>query len=319
MSSNTTTPEPTSPAKATSSPRRRRAIAVPAALTAAAALTLLTACGSATPDLSAEVAPVAATSPTPAVVPYTGQPVNVPIPEGAAGVTITAVGGGGGGFGSDNQGGSLGAQVTGEIPLSAGEQLIVSVGQEGRNIKTDNNSTPGGWGGLGGSGGAGGHANGVATAASGGGASTVQLVQSPTSTATVLVAGGGGGAATGYSQNLGPAGGNAGTNVNGATATGDAGHHDSQGGAAGAAGAAAAPAGTAGTVVAWMYGIGGGGGGGLLGGLGGAGGGTGHQGGGGGAGSSMFEPSLLTNGAIAVAPGQFSSVNGQVTVAWTMS
>jgi hypothetical protein len=97
MSSKTATPEPASPVNVKSILRRRRAIAVTAALTATAASTLLTACGSAAPDLSAQVAAVAATSSDPAVIPCTRSAVNVPIPEGATGVTITAIGGGGSG------------------------------------------------------------------------------------------------------------------------------------------------------------------------------------------------------------------------------
>jgi hypothetical protein len=319
MSSNTT-PESTHPAKLAGSGRRRWAVSVPAVLTAAAALTLLTACGSATPDLSAQVAAVAATSSDPAVIPGTRSAVNVPIPEGATGVTITAIGGGGGGYSSDNQGGSLGAQVSGLIKLSAGDQLIVSVGEEGANIKTANGRALGGWGGLSSTGGNGSPDSQGVGSASGGGATTVQLVQSPTSTVTVLVAGGGGGAAVlALGGPLGAAGGNAGTNVTGSTATGDAGHTEKDGGAAGAAGAAPTSAGTTGTDTDGEYsGGGGGGGGGLVGGTGGSGA-NNHSGGGGGAGSSMFDPSLLTTGAITVAPSQFSSVNGQVTVAWTMS
>lgn len=136
---------------------------------------------------------------------------------------------------------------------------------------------------------------------------------------TVLVAGGGGAAFLPLSGPLGAAGGNAGTNVSGSTATGNAGHKEDDGGAAGAAGAAPTGAGTQGHGYDSEFpGEGGGGGGGLLGGAGGAGA-SDHSGGGGGAGSTMFDPALLTNGEITVAPSQFSSVNGQVTVAWAMS
>jgi hypothetical protein len=148
------TPETIVRQKSAGSPRCRWVSTLPAALGVVAALTLLSACGSGTPDLSAQVTAAPVTnapppSPTASVIGYTGAAVTVPVPPGKIGVTITAIGGGGGlsvDKERDVEDGSLGALVSGYIPVPAGDQLIVSVGEQGDNIKADGVRALRGWG-----------------------------------------------------------------------------------------------------------------------------------------------------------------------------
>jgi hypothetical protein len=219
---------------------------------------------------------------TPGVTTYT-------VPAGVAELSISAVGAAGGGT-CTFAGGGLAASLSGTFPVSAGEQLTVSVGGVGAN--TCGATSPGGIGG----GGAGGKESG-----GGGGASGVSVgTGAVTPGSELIVAGGGGGPGTGG----GPVfnGGDAGAagfaesdqatpaQPGSATAGGAGGVDESGGGQNGANGAFGA--GGAGAKGIGADGGGGGGGGGFYGGGGGAGGIELPDGGGGG-GSSYLAPDAM--------------------------
>jgi hypothetical protein len=239
---------------------------------------------------------------------YTGQPQPVTVPGGFDLAVVRVVGGKGGSTYASIPAewitGGDGAQVTGRLPVAAGQVLTVEVGGYGGD--GDGNSSPGegGWGatGRGGRGGLSSQNDG----GGGGGASGIEVGGQD-----VVVAGGGGGAGgTGggiFSYTGGP-GGSSGETV-------DPGH-DGTGPGAGKGGAGAGngqgPGGVGGNSSV-NGGAGGGGGNGLTGGAGGSGGGAGGGGGGGGgAGSSLVSSLELGR----VVRGQTADGNGVISITW---
>ena len=238
---------------------------------------------------------------------YTGQVQTVTVPPGAAAVQITAAGGGGGDGSAMNIGpdpAGKGAQISGYIPVTPGQQLTLTVGGQGGNAN-ETGKNAGGWGGSAGGGNGAGSGSTSTQGGGGGGATTVTLGGQ-----TLLVAGGGGGAGGGSPIfETGGRGGSAGSTAgNGSTGDGTYGA-----GRGGAGGGAASPTGTTGGTEHHASGNGGGGGGGVQGGNGGGGGGLGGGGGGGGgSGSSTASSSLIatqTTTASTAAP-------GSVTLTW---
>ncbi len=131
--------------------------------------------------------------------PSTGSEQSFTVPAGVSSVRVNAIGAAGaqafGPFGNDGTGGA-GADVVGQLPVSAGEVLYVEVAAAGFN--------GGGSGGVGFEGGFGG---------SGGGASdvrTLSLTELESLESRLLVAGGGGGGGAAFQNGSGGDGGNAG-------------------------------------------------------------------------------------------------------------
>jgi hypothetical protein len=239
------------------------------------------------------------------------------VPPGVTSIFLTAAGAGGG---KSRQAmaapASTGALITGNIAVTPGQILEISVGQAGADASDHNSDPKGGWGGLGANGGTGNAASDtLRTGGAGGGATVVQLANADGSNAqTILVAGGGGGEG-GRSGDLTPApfGGSAGC-ANGAPSwTGSNGHDGSSvlGGKGGAAAAESTMAGVRSKGGSGLGGNGGGGGGGVKGGAPGTSASGTSAAGGGGAGSSTVDQMTQTtitcnsaggNGLVVVAP-----------------
>ena len=279
------------------------------ALAVAAATSMLAACGTADPQaidqraISA-AANVAALAPAAQYVTYSSSNAaqTVTVPAGVSSVTIRALGAAGGQGISDGNTGA-GALATGTLPVTPGEQLLVSVGAKGGNATYTDDDAQGGWGGMGGSGGNGNaQSDTLRNSGAGGGATTVQLADGT----PIIVAGGGGGAG----NNIPASGGNAGSSLTGGDGGEGAGYPTGPYGGKGHGGADSGPAGQAGFSGSGLGGSGGGGGGGVKGGTAGGGGGAADGGGGGGAGSSYFSSLLSATGIEA-----YTSNAGRVTIA----
>jgi hypothetical protein len=262
--------------------------------------------------VSASGVPVAVHGPTTETFGFTGAPVVVRVPDGAAGVMVTATGGGGGkgwagGNGSGSPAGS-GGIATGFAFVRPGEQAEITVGGKGADMKADP-----GWGGAFGGGRGGSHSGLGGPGGGGGGASTFSLEGR-----LLIVAGaGGGGGAEGALAGL--SGGRGGSGV--LAPSSGAGGNGSGGTGAGAGGGGAGSARTStnggdGGNGGSLAGGGGGGGGGLRAGDGGGGGRAGGGGGGGGGagGSAVESPAGGASFATAKDP-----ANGQVTLTWLTS
>ncbi len=224
------------------------------------------------------------------------------VPVGVSSITATVLGAAGG-FGSTEVAAGNPAIVTGTLPVTPGEQLLVGVGGVGADDNSFSNAViPGGIGGGG---------AGAATAFSGGGggggASLVALGAPGTPFGDLLVAGGGGGA--GGNGTDGGSAGSAGQFQGGAPGT------QSAGGAGGPGDAATGGAGSFGLggdgVIASSL-DGGGGGGGYYGG--GAGGSGNNTGGGGGGGGSSYVSPQATNVSGPSVEDNFG--NGSVTITY---
>ncbi len=270
--------------------------------------------------ISTPVAPVGDTPSGTTTFDYTGGVQDYVVPANVHELDITATGGSGGGdpawgdVGANPTG--TGAQITGELAVTPGQTLLISVGGAGQVQPEDStHATQGGWGGLGANGGNGAatSSDGLLVSSAGGGATTIQLQSGSAPAGTVLVAGGGGGVGGGAGGNPGT-GGSAG--ANGWQGTNGGGGSGAGAGHGGAAASQSGSQGAAGAHGSWGGGDGAGGGGGVQGGANGTAGGFGAgMGGGGGAGSSMAS-SLLQNAAISPAalPGTADSLNGSVVI-----
>jgi hypothetical protein len=251
------------------------------AITAALALTTLI-------SLSALVdagAADAAATPTPASrsFSYSGQLATFTVPSGVTTVHAVVIGAGGGdGNGGDSEGGSggYGTVVTGDLPVTAGEELQIYVGGLGGNGSSSGG--PGGWSWAHGGGGKGAGQDG-----GGGGGATIIANSEVEPLVTAGGGGGGGGGSFPVERCPGGSGGNAGASVAGMIQP-TAGHEGSCTNAGNGGAAAYTSNGTGGDGGSG-YGGAGGGGGGARGGDGGS-----HgefAGGGGGGGSSAGGPS----------------------------
>ena len=291
--------------------RRRGALVLAAAATAAAGVLWAPVSASARP-----AAPAVASLPPAQTFGYTGGPQQATVPEGANAAQVKVLGGHGGwayATGGRQNGGD-GAQVTGRLAVTPGQVLTLNVGGGGRAADL---YVPGdgGWGavpptGSGGRGGEGAPAVPDGYGGGGGGASSIVIGGQ-----TIVIAGGGGGAGGSGAFFGGGAGGSSG-------ATADPGHG---GGGAGAGGGGAGggnrglSVGGGGSNAPRLGGGGGGGGGsGVLGGAGGGAGGIGAGGGGGGgAGTSLISPRLelasITRGPSVTAP---AIGNGVIEITW---
>ena len=225
-----------------------------------AALFALTTAGAVTLSLS----DAQAATPT-AIFPFTGAPQTWTVPSGVSTVHVTAYGAQGGG-----DYGGFGAAVVADLPVTAGQQLIVRVGGRGSRAT-------GGFNGGGGSSFAG---AGLGQGQGGGGASDISLGD-----VRLVVAGGGGGSAGGPDFGMGGSAGGA-TGEDGVDGSGI--HRGGSGGTAAQAGSGGgAYAGAGAGAVGGNGGFNaGGGGGGRFGGGGGGGDSSGGSAAGGGAGSS---------------------------------
>ena len=160
--------------------------------------------------IAASTAAAAPASPT-FTFNYTGaaQMFQVPFAGDPNSLTLTLYGASGGSingpFGSKVRGGS-GAVAKGDVPVTPGEQLALSVGGSGANQVTNNSHN--GWSAPGLQGGQIPRA-GLYAGTGGGGASVVQIVKPGSPAELVAVAGGGGGSG-GYFPDYAGAGGNAG-------------------------------------------------------------------------------------------------------------
>jgi Glycine rich protein len=251
---------------------------------------------------------------------YAGAVQSVVVPAGVDQVSIVATGGDGGGdheWPADVAAVGYGAVVSGVLPVTPGQRLLISVGGEGQEGGTTSSDPHGGWGGLGFNGGSGnGASDHQRTSAAGGGATTVQIENADGSDLHTAVIAGGGGGAGGISGDPGAAGqgGDAGTGWGGGN-----GAHGSavNGGSGGTAAQEASGAGARGRGGSELGGNGGGGGGGLLGGAGGGGAGVTSAGGGGGSGSSavygMTDTSIVHRHQTGT---NNSAANGTVTLTW---
>ncbi len=257
--------------------------------------------------------------PTVATYTYNGQAAVLNPPAGTAAVCMVAKGGDGAGFtdSSYNHGGGGGAVVSGCLPATSANRLLVAPGGRGHMANVGGASdSQGGWG-YGAAGGGGHLGTGVDSvpgfpSGGGGGATIVQLDGTD-----ILVAGGGGGQGGGEADEADGGSGGSGGPV--AQSGGTASYGTESGGAGGAL---SGPAGGPGLPSPWSndfasYAWGGGGGGGVNGG----GGGIGSQvaspdvdtgGNGGGAGSSMIDSQLMHGTIEAGAPGQ--NLDGEVTL-----
>ncbi|PJJ65104.1 Ig-like domain-containing protein [Compostimonas suwonensis] len=243
---------------------------------------------------------------------FTGAPETWVVPAGISTVTVSALGAGGGSNGDGSTAGSYGAQLTGVLNVTPGQNLIISVGGVGG---TAPENRLGGWGGMGAGGGDTPDNHQGVQGGGGGGASTIE-----TSLGTAAFVAGGGGGDGGYGANEGGAGGAAGTGVGvteqGMTAVGSRGGNGAGPGSGGGGEASTAPtsAGANGSHESWGGGDGGGGGGGVRGGSGGAAGGFGSGGGGGGgAGGSFIAPGVQSP---SIAVGSNLAQNGSITLSW---
>ncbi len=258
---------------------------------------------------------------TKAVCAYTGGYQQVPVPAGATSVKVFAIGGAGG-LSVDNVPSSYftvpGAVVTGTLPVSDGQTIIVGVAGEGGD-RSGSITPKGGWGGLGMVGGDGqtDSKDTLRTSSAGGGATTVPIQNADGSSSLAAVAAGSGGQGGPSGDIIGAGnGGNA-----GAGWSGQNGDHGSQilGGDGGKA--AGQPTGTGqssstGSQPSHLGGYGAGGGGGVHGGNAGGGAGGTSAGGGGGTGSSTA--TNLGNPKITYEESVSNNVmtNGQVILTW---
>lgn len=252
------------------------------------------------------------------------------VPAGVNSVTITARGGSGGNTEAANLS-APGALVTGTIVVQPGDTLLVNVGGDGESVTSSDHDPQGGWGGLGASGGNGNAASDdLRSGAAGGGATTIQLVDTyGDNPYTLMVAGGGGGAGGASGDAIDAAlGGGAGCTgadhtggkvgavsltPNWLGSSGENGSPGSGGGKGGAAGGESRPAGGRGQGGSGLGGNGGGGGGGVNGGNPGSGAST-SAAGGGGAGSSATYSMTNTSVTCAVNSQSVGIGDGQAVI-----
>jgi hypothetical protein len=224
------------------------------------------------------------------------------VPAGVQSVTVTAIGAAGGGCGAA---GGRGAQITGTVAVTPGEQLYVGVGGVGGDCSPAEGSGAPGPGGIGGGGRGGAGTDTEWGGGGGGGASLVGVASpSPGFSTLLVVAGGGGGRGGPGTPTPGAAGGDAGAP---GASTGNSGGGAAGTQTAGGAGGSGNPAGADGSFGMGGQGAdspftfgGGGGGGGYYGGGGGGAqnfccSGGGADGGGGGGGGSSFTVAGATN------------------------
>lgn len=121
------------------------------------------------------------------------------VPERVTAINVIAVGGGGGGGGTDSAAGAVGrpgAKISGSIPVSPGQTLLLYAGSGGGGGANDAGSAPGGAGGtsnLGYNGGSGSAAGPVPISGGGGGGGAASVVFLNGSVYAVAAGGGGGG------------------------------------------------------------------------------------------------------------------------------
>jgi len=279
---------------------------------AAAVLAAPGAAGAAIVPATGEARTAAATVPPPQTFGYTGSQVSVTVPQGVNVARLDVVGAHGGPanqFAGSPKPGGDGAEITGQIAVTAGQVFTVRVGGAGGAGQTvpPSQGPAGGWGATG-TGGSGGN-SGAFTGGGGGGASGIYN-GSGTSDPIAIAGGGGGAGGAGFVVNGGEGGSGGPTPGSGQNGTNPAGGPGGPGGAE--AGGPGGPGGNANVVL--QGGGGGGGGGGVHGGDGG-GFGTigGGGGGGGGAGSSSDSSGLQDSG---VGPANTPLANGYITITW---
>jgi hypothetical protein len=236
-------------------------------------------------------------------------PQDVVVPDGARTVAVSVIGGMGGATraGSATVTGGDGANVTGTIAVTAGEQLRLLVAGRGRDGAGTTHPGDGGWGATGDGGRGGSGFNGAYDGGGGGGASAIEIGDAP----AVIAGGGGGAAGHGFAagSDIGGPGGSSGATV-------DSGHNGSgpDAGRGGVGGVKISGPGGGGDNGSYTGGGGGGGAAGYRGGGGGGGGGFfGGGGGGGGAGSSHYTAALET---ARVVRGVTTDGNGRITLTW---
>jgi len=246
---------------------------------------------------------------------YTGGVQEYVVPQGVTSLTLSAVGGAGGGRVAVER--AAGATVTGSLPVTAGQTLLISVGGAGGDADDHDDDPKGGWGGLNGSGGDGkAETDTLRNSSAGGGATTIQITDSGGADPTTVIVAGGGGGAGGQSGDIDGYGygGSAGCADHTSSWTGSNGGDGTSGGKGGHAGSEASATGATGLGGTGLGGSGGGGGGGVAGGGPGTGASGTSGGGGGGAGSST--QSGLTNPAVTCQDGGSgpSMLDGEVTI-----
>jgi hypothetical protein len=255
----------------------------------------------------------AALTPTPTSLGYTGAVQEVTVPQGVSTMTISAIGGTGGvnnWAGGLATSGGFGADITGTMAVTPGEQFDVYVGGRGANASTHDNDPAGGWSASGYGGGKGNAASDYLRTSGAGGGATVITDDTGGQVLVVAAGGGGDGGPSGDPSKQGDGGdasswaGNAGTS----------GTYGSLGGGGGAAGAQTTGQGARGQGGSGLGGNGGGGGGGVRGGSGGGGAKGTSAGGGGGSGSSAADTNVIPNAAVSAST---SSGNGSVTLSWS--
>jgi Glycine rich protein len=232
-------------------------------------------------------------APSPTALNYTGAVQEVTVPQGVSTVYVDAIGGGGGLnlHPSTYVNPGFGAEVTGAMAVTPGEQLDVYVGNKGADASWSDDDPTGGWSAPGYGGGNGNAASDTYRTSGAGGGATV-ITDADTGQVLLVAAGGGGnGGPSGDPGNQG-GGGTANTWAGGLGGQGTIGP---QGGKGGAGGAQPTGQGARGQGGSGLGGNGGGGGGGVKGGSGGSGAKGTSAGGGGGSGSSMVDSSVIPN------------------------
>ena len=276
--------------------------------------------GCARPQAAAEALAVTLTDPATQTFDYTGNQQTYTVPQGVSSLKLTVTGASGGsGYlplpGGNGGLGGPGAQVTGFLSVTPGQQLTINVGGGGGNAP----DTDGGGGGTGvddihaNAGGGGGNSGGIGGGGGGGGGGASSVV---TELYNFVIAGGGGGGGGGgcFFGYFGGFGGGAGpqTGPNGGFGLSGSGVGAGAGGAAAAFGEGFGL--TADDALgSTLAGGGGGGGAGSFGGDAGDSGGSGcGGGGGGGAGSNYTDPSVT--GVVATQASMPPATNGSVVI-----
>jgi hypothetical protein len=240
------------------------------------------------------------------------------VPDAVTSLAITASGAGGGSAEPLENGGAGGAgsQITGNLAVTPGDVLTLTVGERGAQATERDCSGAGGGGngsGQAAPGGDGGSCGGTGDAGGGGGQATT-VASGPSSSGLVAIAAGGGGGGAGGVSVFGGGTGGSGGGIGGSGESGEGTNAGSGGAYGGSSTAGGSNGGDA--CDACESGAGGGGGGGLNGGAGGGGGGVGGGSGGGGGAGTDFVSSSLSNPGVVESPAG-GGADGQVAITYT--